>query len=149
MPLDGDPVIQCLKWQLRIRRCFDLDDHEPALGCDAQQINNVSFLANEARHLGIDVSNINRRKYPAYTADQIGLQPPLLVSVSERMPAAVPPHFANFVHHSFDWLAQWVADALLRYSRDFKAAQPYGDSFAGNNSRGFCGIKRNAGMRAY
>ena len=46
--------------------------------------------------------NVNGRKYPADTANEIGLQPPLLVSVGKRMPVAVPPLFVNFFHDSFD-----------------------------------------------
>src|SRR5207247_10214598 len=141
MPFDANPVIQRLKRQIRIGRCLDLDYHEAPIGCHAQQINNVSFLANKARHLRVNVPNINGRKYLADTANEIGLQPPLLVSVCERMPAAVPPQLADLFHYLFDWFSQRVADAFVRYARDFQASESPGDRSSVNMRNGLDGSR--------
>ena len=62
MPFDSQPVIECLKWKIRIGRCFNFNDDQSS-GCrDCQQINNAAILAHETGHLRINPSGTNRKK---------------------------------------------------------------------------------------
>ena len=58
MPLYRHPVVQSLKWKVRIRQCLDLDNDKPPVLRNGEQIDDVAFLANEARDLRVDMPNV-------------------------------------------------------------------------------------------
>src|SRR2546427_2211629 len=112
MPLDSNPVVESLEWQIRICGCFDFAYHQTAIRAHCQQIDSVSFFANKARYLWINVPNIYRRKQLAERADKIGLQPALLVSMRERVTAFGLPRFSDILHDLFDRFSKGVSYAF-------------------------------------
>src|SRR4051812_19930443 len=90
MAFDSKPVIEGLKWKVRIGRRFHFDDDQSSGLGDRQKIDNVAILPNKTRHLWINSSGTNWKKI-SDLPNQIGLQPALFVSARQRMTAAVPP----------------------------------------------------------
>src|SRR5207247_3559116 len=110
MPFDRDPIIQGLKWKIRIRCRLDFNNDEPPSSCDREQIDDVPFLTNKAGDLWVDVPNIDRRQQLADLANEVGLQPALLVSARKWMPASIPPGLSDF----FDNVDEVFAERISR-----------------------------------
>ena len=74
--------------------------------------------------------NVNGREHPAHFADEIRLQPSLLVSARQRMAASIAADCIQVLDYPLNRLAQRIRGAFLRYLRHFNTTKTdrYGPS---------------------
>ena len=130
MPFHRDPVIERLERKVRVRCRLDFDHHQPAFIRYRQQVDNISFLTHEARNLRIDMPNVNGREHPADFANEIRLQPSLLVSARQRMATSIAADRIQVLDYPLNRLAQRIRSAFLRYLRHLNTTKTdrYGPS---------------------
>ena len=69
--------------------------------------------------------DVDGRDHIADLAHEVGLQPALLVSVSQWVPASVAARLVQLADYPLDRLAERVCRCLFRNLRDIDAAQSY------------------------
>src|SRR5262249_49911233 len=109
MALHGDPIIQSLKGQIRIRRDFDFNYNEPSFSGYRKEVNNVALLTDKAWNLWVNMPDINERQQLTDIANDIGLQPPFFVSPREQMAPSVPPQLRKLRNDATQGLAERVS----------------------------------------